>query len=633
MANDGFLRPNIPAIEEEDFQQPVVDNTIWKRDGSLSTAIKEFEKSDPTTLHYGIEITNLPKGLNLLDDHAAARRLVTRKEQRTVAQKAFEISREWLSTNSASATAGKNAKSLVLTIRGSPGIGKSWSSLLYLKHLLHDKKRPIIFESGPFTNRNTWLLLFDLASASWTVYSLITSELPGDWFNFPGKDVVIDPAQFPSGREPQESPLIHCAGHIFIPVSPDDLHLGGTHKTASSRRQLVLGPWTWREISFAWPYMVYNKQPDDEEIKKVDKLVQERYHEFGGLPRYLIDDEKAMERRKQMTLENAKRHERLLLSALTSARIDDRKKVLTLFFTIYPGVNEQGDYDPSLAYSTVEFVSRGALRAAGQVVFHQINSDMVWRNASDASSVGLAFEAVCLMFLHMGTKSMKDMGIKMHCRQLVKDGKPKKANLDLGFCPYAKKQGSSQLTPIVDAADEPEFFQVVRSSGDTMTITSTSDGIVQLSSTSPVSFPPPGLANVDGMSGPRLGFQATLQENHPPSGAQYVFQRQNLGVMSNTTSAIVFTVPHRRYKEGWNWYQGFRWKDPTRGGDDEEEDATPSPKRRRGAAGTANQATSKVQVVSETERKKARESLQQFVLAFTLVEKAQPLISAPRTDD
>ena len=80
--------------------------------------------------------------------------------------------------------------------------------------------------------------------------------------------------------------------------------------------------------------------------------------------------------------------------------------------------------------------------------------------------------------------------------------------------------------------------------------------------------------------------------------------------------------------------KSFRWKEPTTGGDDdEEEDATPSPKRRCGASGTANQANSKVQVVSETERKKARESLQQFVLAFTLVEKAQSLISAPRTDD
>ena len=211
MENDGFLRPDIQAIERKDFQQPVVDNTIWKRDESLSTAIQEFEKSAPTALPHGIEITNLPDGLNLLNDHTAAPRLVTRKEQRTVTQKAFEISREWLSTNSASAAAGKNAKSLILTIRGSPGIGKSWSSLLYLKHLLHDKKQPIIFESGPITNRNTWLLLFDLASAaaSWAAYSMIASKqhVPGDWFNFPGKDVVIDPDQFPTGREPQASPL------------------------------------------------------------------------------------------------------------------------------------------------------------------------------------------------------------------------------------------------------------------------------------------------------------------------------------------------------------------------------------------------------------------------------------------
>eukprot|EP00980_Cylindrotheca_fusiformis_P019202 scaffold6528_cov114-Cylindrotheca_fusiformis.AAC.3 len=81
---------------------------------------------------------------------------------------------------------------------------------------------------------------------------MIVSSLPDDWFDFPDKDIMIDPAHFASGREPQASPLIDCAGHIFIPVSPDDSHLGGTDKTATSRKQLVLGPWTWPEISIAW---------------------------------------------------------------------------------------------------------------------------------------------------------------------------------------------------------------------------------------------------------------------------------------------------------------------------------------------------------------------------------------------
>lgn len=63
---------------------------------------------------------------------------------------------------------------------------------------------------------------------------------------------------------------------------------------------------------------------------------------------------------------------------------------------MYPGNNALGEYDPDVRYSTVEFVSYGALRAAGQAVFEKINSDVVWRNSADASSVRLAYEAVVL---------------------------------------------------------------------------------------------------------------------------------------------------------------------------------------------------------------------------------------------
>ena len=49
--------------------------------------------------------------------------------------------------------------------------------------------------------------------------------------------------------------------------------------------------------------MIYHEHPNEDEFRKLEKLVRERYAEFGGLPRYLINHEKARERRARMTAE------------------------------------------------------------------------------------------------------------------------------------------------------------------------------------------------------------------------------------------------------------------------------------------------------------------------------------------
>mmetsp|Transcript_16531 Transcript_16531/g.24387 ORF Transcript_16531/g.24387 Transcript_16531/m.24387 type:complete len:345 (-) Transcript_16531:210-1244(-) len=331
-----------------------------------------------------------------------------------------------------------------------------------------------------------------------------------------------------------------------------------------------------------------------------------------------------------MTPEYARRDVDLLFRALVSGRIDDRKKLLTLFFTLYPGVNDTGKYNPDWKYSTVEFVSNRALRAAGQTISEKIHSEVVWRTASDASSVGLAFEVVALMFLHMGTQGMEAIGIQTHCRELLKKSAPREAQLELGFCSYQQSMGSSgQFKPIVDASDESEFFVNVKQAGDTLKIDSTtSPGCVMLSSQSAVSFPPPGLANVDGMSGPRLGFQVTLQATHPPSGASYLKHRRELEVTANEDSIILFVVPYGRFKEGWTNYQHFKWKENKADG---EEKDLPSNKRRRGASSEAKVAAPNDTIIPQSERSSAGKTFRQFVLSFTLSEmKTETDIAAPR---
>jgi hypothetical protein len=80
-------------------------------------------------------------------------------------------------------------------------------------------------------------------------------ELPSEWKKCGIIDIVVDPAHFSTGETPSPSPLIGASGHIFIPVSPDDRHLGGSHKDASMLLELVMGPWRLKELVVAFPYM------------------------------------------------------------------------------------------------------------------------------------------------------------------------------------------------------------------------------------------------------------------------------------------------------------------------------------------------------------------------------------------
>ena len=250
----------IPRIETENVEQPAVkDKDVWERDDEMTIGVNQFECFVAEKIESGIEIANLPQKFCLINeiDPTATPRLVTRPEQRRVVKLAYEKSRRIRGTASPAGTEGKNLKRVVLAVRGSPGIGKSWSTLLYLHHLLNEKERPIIFESGQLANnRHVRLFVVDPTEKAWVAYKLKVKELPSEWTQFHGKDVIIDPAQFASGEDPKASALLDCFGHIFVPVSPDNRHLGPTQKIAK-RIQLVLGPWSFREIMVAWPYMYY----------------------------------------------------------------------------------------------------------------------------------------------------------------------------------------------------------------------------------------------------------------------------------------------------------------------------------------------------------------------------------------
>ena len=72
-------------------------------------------------------------------------------------------------------------------------------------------------------------------------------------------------------------------------MSLDDRHLGGSHKTASRLLQLVMGPWTLKELESGFPYMIF-VNPSDVHARTRQvyddamATMRENYYILGGLP-------------------------------------------------------------------------------------------------------------------------------------------------------------------------------------------------------------------------------------------------------------------------------------------------------------------------------------------------------------
>ena len=91
----------------------------------------------------------------------------------------------------------------------------------------------------------------------WTVYRCHTQaiDLPWEWLECTILDVVNNPPQIPAGVKPTSSILLNSRGHHFIPISPDNRHLGVAAKTSYDVIELVLGPWDLEEIKVASTYI------------------------------------------------------------------------------------------------------------------------------------------------------------------------------------------------------------------------------------------------------------------------------------------------------------------------------------------------------------------------------------------
>jgi hypothetical protein len=586
---------------------PEVDGSIWEEDNELTENFRQLANTEPRALGEDVEV--IPLQNYIFVDTNASPHLVTRVEQRKVVDYAFKVSRDNLSK-----------RRVTIAVRGSPGIGKSWSGLLYIRKLLNQStgRRPIIFEHGEPGIRMTYLIMPPDGDEAWVAHRLKPNmDVPREWIECGIIDLVVDPAQFGEWETPGPSRLVASMGHCFIPASPDDRHLGGARKDSSLLVQLVFGPWVLKQLQKGFPYMVfrdpvfaYNKSHQD--YTATMETMVDNYYVLGGLSRYLVES-KANSRKAEITPEAATLHAQYLLEALVQGKdfIDmSPGKMSTRFFTLRAGEDGNG-YNPDRMYATLDFVSPGAAKAAGKVILNKIHKDVAWRGQADASDIGLAFERATLIFLSQGSEGMKRLGIRTRCRQLLSQetagGKcvastPPATHNEVDFVLNASSD------KIEESPNNGAFEAEVCKSGKGVKFTARTTKNSRLKSNKSVVLPPDGYCNVDGMAGSDLGLQSTLQKTHTVSGPEYIRQRQVFGLGPKDPFMLLFVVPPHRFDSGWTATRQFHWT-----GDDD--DASTSRKKRR-VKKSGNPVPAKT--TSEDDKKSARASIKQFVLTLEI---------------
>lgn len=595
-------------VEGDDEEEPDMDP--WEESKKKTAHFRLLATTPFLQEEQGIEVLFLGQTITFIDSPGSSTNLVSRQEQRDAIDLAFKMSRDRLKDKAIIET---RRDGLCIALRGSPGIGKSWSSLLYIRKLMNqtETRRPIVFESGPNPHsRVTHLIMPESEqNGGWKVYELRKGKYIDEWKRFKKLDVVIDPAQFPSGETPSPSIWIGAAGHTFIPASTDNAHLGAWQKLFTATYNLILGPYSEAELMVAYPYMIFSdpKKQEENEPESIDnasKTLKKNYRRFGGLPRYM-SEEQARWRSLEMTRSNAMKHSEKLLRALSEPEsLHDEMKIASLFFTIRPGKNEDGVLDPLQQYAVVEFVSAGAVKAAGKVVYESIQRMVKQRTLDDSSNIGLAFERVVLALLQYGTVGMKELGISTRCKELVKDGEEEGQDLEFVQAPRLSIGNAP-------CRDEAEFISVLKALGPSHELSHN-----KLECKQGVTNAPTGYANVDGMSGIDVGDQITLQAGHAVLGHKYIEQRQLLGLVAGKIYVLVFFVPPERYAQ-WKKFQNFSWR---------QEESTPDAaensgkvvagKKRRFA--TLSASTSKATNITEAAKSRARKNLRQFVVTLDI---------------
>lgn len=140
------------------------------------------------------EIRVSPLSANILDRSTKSKNLVIRPEQEEALKLTLKLRKGHIED--------QGTENAVVMLTGSPGIGKSWSALYYMRLLakVEENTSPILYEFGTETDRKRLIFVppqQDGDNRDWVCYATKSGkmlDLPGlDMRKRRELDVVIDP--------------------------------------------------------------------------------------------------------------------------------------------------------------------------------------------------------------------------------------------------------------------------------------------------------------------------------------------------------------------------------------------------------------------------------------------------------
>ena len=204
---------------------------------------------------------------------------------------------------------------------GTPGIGKTTTTCILIRLLLQQKETVVYRVRRIDKDGFVYMFTPRMESSSVVVDIRVIREYKFDHFdtNIYQKNIyyVVDPGQTKTSCDP-------CADYIekvIVVASPDERHWG--RSSFSNGIFLCYPAWSLSDLLASLPYITKSYKLDASSVK-------DRFHKFGGVPRYIFtEDVKSNEMKLQRALQGLTIDTAISLSFRTRCAIKTRAKDLS----------------------------------------------------------------------------------------------------------------------------------------------------------------------------------------------------------------------------------------------------------------------------------------------------------------
>jgi hypothetical protein len=298
----------------------------WEFDEEITSIVTDLVNSSAKMVGHDLEVTKLPSAIPV--DLLNGKNLITRNLSRGVVADCFEHSKP-----------GSN-----YAIVGSPGIGKSWS-------LIYALQQALLFENACV------MFCFQKLGICWVcirkehhiyVWMIESDKFQNNFASglFRNRNVLalLDPRE--SGNNKGAEFTTGNYRRLIFAASNNESHFSNMVGKTTGHALRILNPFSDNEIKVALPFFD-NIQSDTERYTNV---IMERAKVVGNLPRYLIDDTKFDDRKKNQNtfMKNVARKKVDLESVLSWSGMSEKKgSVPGTVYGVYIRETNFGDDSPA----------------------------------------------------------------------------------------------------------------------------------------------------------------------------------------------------------------------------------------------------------------------------------------------